>query len=270
MEVREIISSGLLELYAAGIASEKESREVEQYVAQYPEVAAELRTIAASLETYANEQSIIPSPAVKEKIFAQIRSAENAKTYNETYKTHVPVTADKRVIRMDPFWKYVAAASAILLLVSVVFNMITYNKYNKADQNYIATRERLTSLQEENRIMEEGMSVVQSKYSIPVALKGLEASPEAAAKIFWMENTGEVFIDPSNLPEAPQGKQYQLWGIVDGKPVDGGMILTSKNGDRYRIQKMKTFGKVEAFAVTLETESGNTTPKGPMYVMGKM
>ena len=266
MEVQEIISSGLLELYAAGIASEKESREVEQYVAQYPEVAAELRTIAASMETYANAQSIIPSPAVKEKIFAQIRSSENA----ETYKTHVPVTADKRVIRIDPFWKYVAAASVILLLVSVVFNMITYNKYNRADQHYIAAQERLVNLQEENRIMEEGMSVVQSKYSIPVALKGLEASPEAAAKIFWMENTGEVFIDPSNLPEAPQGKQYQLWGIVDGKPVDGGMILTSKNGDKYRIQKMKTFGKVEAFAVTLETEKGNTTPKGPMYVMGKM
>ena len=266
MEVQEIISSGLLELYAAGIASEKESQEVEQYVSQYSEVAAELKAIADTMGAYANAQAIIPSPVVKEKIFAQIRSAENAETHN----THVPVTVDKRVIRIDPFWKYVAAASLIFLLISVVFNVITYNKYKKSDQNYLATRERLANLQEENRGMEEGMRIVQSKFSIPVALKGLEAAPEAAAKIFWMENTGEVFIDPSNLPEAPQGKQYQLWGIVDGKPVDGGMILTSKNGDKYRIQKMKTFGKVEAFAVTLETEKGNTTPKGPMYVMGKM
>jgi anti-sigma-K factor RskA len=98
----------------------------------------------------------------------------------------------------------------------------------------------------------------------------LEAAPDAAAKIFWMENTGEVYIDPSNLPQTPNGMQYQLWAIVDGKPVDGGMILTSKKGDKYRIQKMKTFGKAEAFAVTLETQAGNTTPKGPMFVMGKM
>src|SRR6185436_617185 len=110
------------------------------------------------------------------------------------------------------------------------------------------------SLEEEKKIMDEGMQVVQSKYSIPVALKGMEASPGAAAKIFWMQNTGEVFIDPSNLPEAPAGKQYQLWGIVDGKPVDGGMILTSSKDKKYRIQKMKTFGKAEAFAITLETE----------------
>jgi len=103
-----------------------------------------------------------------------------------------------------------------------------------------------------------------------VSLKGLEAAPDAAAKIFWMQNTGEVFIDPSNLPDAPAGKQYQLWAIVDGKPVDAGMILTSKKGDKYRIQKMKTFGKAEAFAVTLEPEKGNPTPQGPMFVMGKM
>jgi anti-sigma-K factor RskA len=85
-----------------------------------------------------------------------------------------------------------------------------------------------------------------------------------------MKNTGEVYIDPSNLPEAPAGKQYQLWAIVDGKPVDGGMIITTKKDNKYRIQKMKTFGKAEAFAVTLETEGGNPTPKGDMYVLGKM
>ena len=85
-----------------------------------------------------------------------------------------------------------------------------------------------------------------------------------------MKNTGEVYIDPSNLPEAPSGKQYQLWAIVDGKPVDGGLIISTKKGDKYQIQKMKTFGKAEAFAVTLETTGGNPTPKGDMYVMGKM
>jgi len=155
-------------------------------------------------------------------------------------------------------------------LGSMVFNIITYNKYNNVDKELIATRNEMDILEEKSKLMEEDMSVVQSKYSVPVALKGLEAAPDAAAKIFWMQNTGEVFIDPSNLPDAPQGKQYQLWAIVDGKPVDGGMILTSKKGDKYRIQKMKSFGKAEAFAVTLEDEKGNPTPKGPMYVMGKM
>jgi len=68
---------------------------------------------------------------------------------------------------------------------------------------------------------------------------------------------------------APKGMQYQLWGMVDGKPVDGGLI-TSKDGKTYSIQKMKTFGRAQAFAITLETEGGHPQPKGTMYVMGNI
>ncbi|MBC7889330.1 MAG: anti-sigma factor [Ferruginibacter sp.] len=266
METQDIISSGLLELYAAGIASEKESLDVQQWVAQYPEVAAELKEITSSMETYANAHAITPSAGVKEKIFSRINTAENGRIIPIN---SLPVPGVK-VINTNASWKMAAAASVALLIGSIALNIITYNKYNDADRDLLVARQTVTSLEEKNAIMEAGMSVVQNKYSVPVSLKGLEASPDAAAKIFWMQNTGEVFIDPSNLPETPAGKQYQLWGIVDGKPVDGGMILTSKKGDKFRIQKMKTFGKVEAFAVTLETEKGNPSPQGPMFVMGKM
>ena len=266
METKDIISSGLLELYAAGLTSKEETIEVAQWVAQYPEVAAELAEITSSIETYAHAQAIQPGPSVKEKIFARLREEESVKV--------APVSWPQNNGLVKPmvasWWRIAAAASIALLLGSIAFNIVTYNKYDNADKELIAARTALDTLEEKSRRMEEDMSVVQSKYSVPVALKGLEASPDAAAKIFWMQNTGEVFIDPSNLPDAPQGKQYQLWAIVDGKPVDGGMILTSKRGDKYRIQKMKTFGKAEAFAVTLEDEKGNPTPKGPMFVMGKM
>jgi anti-sigma-K factor RskA len=102
-------------------------------------------------------------------------------------------------------------------------------------------------------------------------LHGMGVAPDAAAKIFWMKNTGEVYVDPSNLPELQPGKQFQLWAIVDGKPVDAGMILTSKQGDKYRIQKMRSFGKAEAFAITIEKAGGSPTPTmDQMVVMGKM
>jgi anti-sigma-K factor RskA len=72
------------------------------------------------------------------------------------------------------------------------------------------------------------------------------------------------------LPQAPADKQYQLWAIVDGVPQDAGVI--TKNDKTIRIQKMKSFGniKVNAFAITLEKEGGNPTPKGQMYVLGNL
>jgi len=266
LEIQDIISSGLLELYAAGIASEKEAQDVEQWVAQYPEVAAELKEITKCMEVYVGAHAMLPSAIVKEKIFSRINTNSNGNTNLVVPDTNRGAV----VIGKERFWKMAAAASVALLIGSIALNIVTYNRYNEAGSSLLAARQTLGELEEKNKEMQTGMNVVQNKYSVPVALKGLEASPEAAAKVFWMENTGDVFIDPSNLPDAPEGKQYQLWGIVDGKPVDGGMILTSKKGDKYRIQKMKNFGKVEAFAVTLETEKGNPTPMGPMYVMGKM
>ncbi len=267
MEIEEIISSGLLELYATGLTSEVETKEVEQWLEQYPEVAAELKEISAGFEAYAQLHAVQPSPHIKEKIFAEINDTDNSNvvSINSIYSDSTRI-----VNGVAPFWRIAAAASIALLLGSVALNLVTYNKYQQTGNDLVATRQTLNSIEERNKEMEQGLSVVQSKYSVPVSLNGLEAAPEAAAKIFWMKNTGEVYIDPSNLPDAPVGKQYQLWGIVDGKPVDGGMILTSKKGDKFRMQKMKTFGKADAFAITLETEKGNPTPQGPMFVMGKM
>lgn len=262
MELQEIISSGLLELYAAGAASAAETLQVQEYVKKYPEVAAELIAIEESIEKYAMSFPVLPDASLKKKIFAKINAKDNSRI--ELLDT----TA--KIIPVFSFWKNAAAAAVILLLGSVAVNISQYNKNNTAVIELQKTQEQLAALENKEKETEQDMQVVQSKYSMPVSLNGLEAAPDAAAKIFWMKNTGDVYIDPSNLPDAPEGKQYQLWAIVEGKPVDAGMILTSKKGAKYHIQKMKTFGKVDAFAVTLESEVGNTAPKGPMYVMGKM
>ncbi|MDB5203747.1 MAG: hypothetical protein JWQ27_3156 [Ferruginibacter sp.] len=261
MEINDIISSGLLEMYVLGIASSEESGQVEDWIGLHPEVKAELSRIEKSMESYAMANAIEPGNFLKKQVLGNISQADPHQK---------PVSHTGKVVSISPVWKTAAAAAVILLIGSSILNMVFYNKFQKANTAYEQTQQQLYAQNEKLEDMDRDMSVVQSKYSEPVALHGLEVSPEAAAKIFWMKNTGEVYIDPTNLPAAPAGKQYQLWAIVDGKPVDGGMIITSAKGKKYQIQKMKTFGKAEAFAVTLETEGGNPTPKGDMYVMGKM
>lgn len=267
MEIKDIISSGLLEMYILGLTSVEETKQVEGWINTNPEIVAELNAIETTMESYAMANAIEPANGLKQKIFSLLNSNHNIENYTTTAK----------VYSISPFWKWAAAASILLLIGSSILNVIYFNKYDKVNTAYneskqqlLAQNGKIAELDRNVNDMSHDMSVVQSKYSEPVSLHGLPAAPDAAAKIFWMKNTGEVYIDPSNLPEAPTGKQYQLWAIVDGKPVDGGMIVSTKKGNKYQIQKMKTFGKAEAFAVTLETAGGNPTPKGDMYVMGKM
>ena len=264
MEIKEIISSGLLEVYALGMAAPEEILQIEDWVKKYPEVKEELSNIEAGLKNYSASTAPSLNDRVKTNIFNKIGANNNA---NASAPKTLPAA---KVYSMSPIWQRAAAAAILLLIVSSIFNIVYYKKYKDADTAYNQANEQLLAQTEKVNMLDKDMSVVQNKYSVPVSLNGLEAAPDAAAKIFWMKNTGEVYIDPSNLPAAPEGKQYQLWGIVDGKPVDGGMIVTGKKGNEYHIQKMKTFGKAEAFAVTLESKGGNPTPKGDMYVMGKL
>jgi Anti-sigma-K factor rskA len=268
VEVKEIISSGLLELYATGLASSEEAAQVLQWANQYPEVAEELNQVQAGLDMFTSAHSMQPDPSVKDKIFAKINETETAKI--------VPFENQKndqfaKVIPISSFWKRVAVASVVLLLGSAVLNVSQYKKNNNIAAELRQNQQLVSSLEDKSKSMETDLQVVQSKYSMPVSLNGLEAAPDAAAKVFWMKNTGDVYIDPSTLPEAPKGKQYELWAIVNGVPVNAGIIITTKKGDRYSIQKMKTFGKVEAFAISREPESPNAavTPT-EVLMLGKM
>lgn len=266
-----ILSSGLLELYVLGMANEQETAQVTEMAKRDSEIAGEIRAIENTMEQYAIFNGIVPSASTKQQLISVL--------FNDTVQTSkvIPINKATKGIVVSAFWKYAAAASILLLIASTVLNLNFYNKSKVANDELgliknerAALKNQLVVLEEQNGEMKNDMNVIQSKYSEPVALHGLEAAPDAVAKIFWMKNTGEVYIDPSNLPDAPEGMQYQLWGIVDGQPVDGGLIITTKKDDKYRMHKMKTFGKAEAFAVTLETKGGNTTPKGKMFVLGKM
>ncbi len=262
MEKQEIISSGLLEMYVIGAASSEESAQVELLRSQYAEINEEIINIEKALEAYAFANGVMPSSNVKTEIFSSLNFTNHSVNNIESIPT-------AKVVSISPLRNIAAAAAVLLLIGSSVLNFFYYNKYKDVNDKYAESQQQIASLNEHLTEVDKNMSIVQSKYSEPVSLKGLEAAPDAGAKIFWMKNTGEVYVDPTNMPMAPAGKQYQLWAIVDGKPVDAGMI-TSKDGKKYSIQKMKSFGKAQAFAITLETEVGNTQPKGVMFVMGKI
>ena len=247
-----------------GVSSAEENQIVENHLKQFPELKAELEEIEMSLENYAMSNAVQPSSSVKQKIINHV-FPEAEKKESET----TPLVSINKRNPIPLFYKSIAAAVFILLIGSMVLNYAYFNKYHKAQNQLDVAQQKLNEQQKSNEAMSRDLSVVTNKYALPVVLNGTPHSPGALAKIFWMKNTGQVYIDPSNLPKVPTGKQYQLWGIVDGKPVSGGMIQTSKG--IYQIQKMKSFGKVDAFAITLEKEGGSPTPTmDEMIVSAKM
>jgi Anti-sigma-K factor rskA len=251
----DIISSGLLEAYVMGDTTPMQNTQVEQWRVQYLEVNDEIVSIEKNLEAYAFANAITPSIKVKEKVLAALKTPSQTNGQNNN-------TA--KVISISP-WRNIAAAAVALLIGSAIFNVIYFSKYKDASAKYDESEKTIASLNANLADASNDMNVIRSKYSLPLKLKPDIAPKDADAKIYWLTNTGEIYIDPSNLPATPKGMQYQLWAIVDGKAIDGGLIV-SKNG-KLTMQKMKTFGKAQAFAVTLEKEGGVVASKEKPYVI---
>jgi anti-sigma-K factor RskA len=265
LEATDIISSGLLEQYALGITSPEENLLVQDALKKYPEVRKELTEIESSLEDYAASYAMKPSADVKTKILSQIK-----KTAEPIVATEVKGRKLAAVYKMNNILKIAVAACLLAFIFSLYYSYTYYNKYKSINEELVAKNEELKTEKEKAFNLNNDLGLIKDKQALPVVLKGTPHSPESAAKIFWMQNTGEVYVDPSNLPAPPDGKQYQLWAIVNGKPVDAGLI-SAKNGDIYRIQKMKSFGKAQAFAITLEKTGGSPTPTmEEMVVISKM
>jgi len=114
VNIQEYISSGIVESYVLGLASDEERREFEKSCDQYPEVLAARTAFELALEKQAMENAIAPSVDLKNKIAEQIGA---------TGKVVSMQLAPERKIS---WLKYTTAASVILLAGSLYYNVTLY------------------------------------------------------------------------------------------------------------------------------------------------
>jgi anti-sigma-K factor RskA len=279
MNINEYISSGILEQYVSGTASAQERQEVECMSHIYPEIHAELLSVQDALEAFAQAQAVAPPAHLRQNIFDSIATIEKEKaashltvSANNTEAKPTETTTEKPAELTVSKKSNFRTAAALLLLVSSGLGYLLYTERNKVNDfaNDLATVK--SEIQNQKNIIAnktEQLAVVQNKDFTPITMAGIPTkSPESNAVIYWNKKSQEVFVSVNQLPKPAQGKQYQLWAIADGKPVDLGMISNDAEL-KLAFQKMKTIKNPSAFAVTLEVEGGVPSPTmSEMYVMG--
>lgn len=266
MNISEYISSGILESYVLGAATLAEKAEVEKYAAMYPEIKLELEEVEKAMQLYTTEHSVTPPAHLKEKILTTISGEKKTIPLKEP----VVKTINNPAKQTPSNFSYWSIAASILFLLSASFAVYFGIKSNSLNENIVSMAKTNSMLTDSIKAIGSNVSQMQNDLAILkdpmykiVELKGLKPAPDSKAMVCWCPQDKKVYVEIEKLPPAPQGMQYQLWAIVDGKPVSEGM-LTSGNG----LHPMKDVDNAQAFAVTLEKEGGSATPKGDMYVMG--
>lgn len=76
MEIKDFISSGIIEIYCMGIATDDETKQIEKLAFQSKDVRDEIASVYETLNQYAIAASKSPSPSLKNKIINFILNAE--------------------------------------------------------------------------------------------------------------------------------------------------------------------------------------------------
>ena len=275
MDASRFISSGLIEAYVSGLATSNEVQELERGMKQYPEVAAAVDDCQLDMEQYVTLQSKTPPADLKQRIFHIIVNEEAARESGALSEEQATSEFPETKTYVSSAWRWIAAAAIILLLGSLWMNYVYFGQVNDYKGRYEALVSSQNALASESNLyrtrieqMEHSIDLMKNPAMKAVKMPGTKPFPSALATVYWNQQSKEVFIMVNNLPEPAADKQYQLWAIVDGKPVDMGVFEMSNPHEL--LQKMKSIDNAEMFAITLEKKGGSAVPTlDQMYVAGK-
>jgi anti-sigma-K factor RskA len=273
-EVQSYIESGILELYVLGQLTAQENAEVEAMAAKHSIVKAEISAIESAMEAYALENAVSPSSAVGEKILAQFDIESS--TRNRKKIKIVPLYENVNDVKIKVL-RYALVACIAMLVVSAATLYSLYNQLSTAHQQIasLSTQKEqfvktASKLKFDIAGMENRIAMTETSEWSTIKLAGVKNSPTAKMLVYWNKNNKNILINYAaiDLPKTDYSHVYQLWALVDGKPVSLGIFAPNEKATE-AVKQMDAIQNAQAFAVTIEPTGGSVNPTmEKMVVMG--
>ncbi|MUP47188.1 anti-sigma factor [Gramella sp. BOM4] len=259
MDIKEYISSGILELYVYGALTEAESREVSRVLKEHPEVRKEVEEIEIALQ----KLSTASAPYNPEALLTSIRSKLGD-------KKSIALPTQKRT----NWVAYIGWAACLLLFVGLFFLMQDNNqlrdKLNAERARAAQLEQQIADARDDAEKAKDLLAILRSKNISRIPLQGQAPAPEAYATVFWDQEDNKAYIDGKELPEPPSGMVYQVWSLkLDPLTPTSIGLLSEFQEDENKIFTLENANQSEAFGITLEPEGGSETPNlDQLYVLG--
>jgi len=251
VNVQEYISSGIVESYVLGLASPEERSEFENMCRQYPEVLQARIAFELLLEKQAMQNAIEPSADLKQKILDQISSSAKV------------VSITSAPVRRMNGWKYAAVIFILLFAGSLYWNLSLQKRKKDLSERLNDSTARMSRLEQDIKVLQGNPAIKMAR------LDGTPVSPQSYTTVYWDTTSHDVYLLVNNLPKPASDQQYQLWALLNGQPIDMGMLEISEKP--LQLYHMKNVQAAQAFAITLEKKGGSPKPSlDKMYVMGKL
>ena len=291
--IQDYIESGILEQYALGELSVAEQAAVEALAASHSEIREELQQVQEAFGFYAEAHAVTPPAGMRERVLPHVMARIAAPTPSSALRADVDAVAQanhrpasiETVVR--PIGSAVAPAPAarsswamaasVALILSLAANALFYSRWQNASTELVAMQNDQARFAQTSQVAERRLGDLRQENEVLrndefklVALAGTKTAPSARARVLFNAASHKVYVDVRSLPALPAGKQYQLWALDKGKPVDAG-VLTAATATGEGLQHMKDIASAQTFAMTIEPAGGSVNPTlSTMTVVGNI
>jgi hypothetical protein len=240
--------------------SPEETKEVEANLAQYPELKQELSAIQDGLALFASTYAQKPNRNLKSRVLGAL-PFEDDKIYSPPTNIVIPKLQDAKIIPIQSGVNKWLVAASIALLISTSWLVYRNTEYSKR----IADLEtRITSSEQEFADLNARFTTntnylanISSPETKKILLSSKTKNLGENAVLFLNPKDASVLITIDQLAEIPESNQYQLWALVDGKPIDMGVL---NSGGIRKAKNIPELLNAQAFAITIEKKGGSPIP----------
>lgn len=244
MDIKEYISSGILELYVLGQLSPEEMAQVEDMQSKYVEVQKEIYDISISLEQYGRLTAIKAPTELGDKILSQLPPKQHS---NSTSKDLPSNNINWKMMTL------IFGLTSIFGIGMYMWQTENHEQELKNMKNSLIVCDSIRQAATNQYAMLNDLNDSQNK------IIGLTPTKDFNGIMVYLhhnENTKKNYLQLNQLPEINEDQAFQLWSLKPGMdpiPLD---VFTDQN----KIIEISYVDETPTYAITIEPKGGSKSP----------
>lgn len=247
-QVKEIISSGILEEFVFGNPSKEVQAKVAAYIIDYPEIRSYIKQLELSLEKVALEHTVEPPAEWKSNVLRNIKG-----------KVELEKPETISIIQRYDWIKYIVSFLLGGLLVGT-FGIYRQNqlqeKLEHSEAKIIKIVEECEAEQQYFTKQKKMLQFIQNPETEIVLLDNMSANSESEILVYWNKQSREAVAKIHILAKLTEKETYQLWADVAGEMINVGILQDEKN----ELVSLEFIENAESLNVTIEPKGGSLHP----------
>lgn len=255
----------LAPLHALGATTPDEAAAMEAAMATDPELAAEVASFRDVPAMLATAEPVTPSPALRGKLLAA------AAPQGMAHAAVTGATSGPRLVPDTPSvarrWAPVLAAASLVIATLVgVEALRARGELDRLRNTNVALADQLARRERTLNAMFMGE---RDLYLVQVGAKEEATGP--GVQFFWNAKEGRGVAHVFRLARAPEGRDYQIWALVNGKPVS--LVVFNSDAEGHAIVDIDGLATsvegVTDVLVSVEPKGGSPQPTTAPFIGGK-